>query len=405
MLFNLNNSTVKKAAKTAEFGIEREGLRVNFDGTLARSKHPFKDNPHIDRDFCENQIEIISDVFTDPDLLNTQLNRFQNEINSVLEKSRELLWPFSNPPKISGEAEIPVASFSGELRQKTEYRNYLAEKYGKKKMLFSGIHLNISFSEQLLKISFYESGEKSYRHFKNGVYLKLAKRLTEYAWLAVYLTAASPVDDPSLDVKSNLYSSIRCSQAGYWNYFTPVLDYSSLEGYVSSIREYIDNKSLYSASELYYPVRIKPRGLNSLENLEQMGINHLELRVVDVNPLSRTGIFSTDIRFIHILLLYLSTLPEFDFTPELQLEAIQKVKDAAVFNNPEIKQHAESELAKIKAFTEKYFPEWSGIISFQLAKLKPGGSYAEIIKAQYEDKYMEKGIELARVYQRSVGNV
>ncbi len=63
MLFDLNNSNIRNLLKKAEFGIERESLRVNSDGTLAQSKHPFVDDPHIDRDFCENQIEIIGDVF------------------------------------------------------------------------------------------------------------------------------------------------------------------------------------------------------------------------------------------------------------------------------------------------------------------------------------------------------
>ena len=55
MLFDLNNNTIKKCLKQAEFGIERESLRINIDGRLAQSPHPFQDNKNIDRDFCENQ--------------------------------------------------------------------------------------------------------------------------------------------------------------------------------------------------------------------------------------------------------------------------------------------------------------------------------------------------------------
>ena len=63
MIFDLNSSTARRQAVRAEFGIERESLRVNADGTLAQTPHPFVGNAHIDRDFCENQVEIIGSVF------------------------------------------------------------------------------------------------------------------------------------------------------------------------------------------------------------------------------------------------------------------------------------------------------------------------------------------------------
>ena len=399
MLLCFNNSYINRLAQTAEFGIERESLRVTSDGKLAQTKHPFVGDPHIDRDFCENQVEMIGDVFNDPADLIRQLGGLLNEIDDELVKSNELLWTFSNPPKFDSEDEIPVARFHGAQRGKSEYRYYLAEKYGKTKMLFSGIHLNISFTESLLQAAFQESGAEIYTTFKNDFYLRLAKRLTQYAWLAVYLTAASPVADASLGIKSNVYSSIRCSEHGYWNRFTPILDYSSLKKYIRSIARYIVNGDLKAASELYYPVRVKPRGVNSLETLLHNGVNHLELRVLDVNPLTRTGIFSEDIRFIHLLLLWLSSLPEFDFDEEKQIQSIADVKAAAVFGNAEIKRRAKETLEEIKRFTRQYFPHFLPVINYQLNKMTDGNSYAEIVSRKFTDGYMKKGIALARRYQ------
>ncbi len=180
MLFDLNNSNIRNLLKKAEFGIERESLRVTSDGRLAQTEHPFVDAPHIDRDFCENQIEIIGDVFYCPDGINRQLNQILDEIDERISGNNELIWPFSNPPKISSEDEIPVAQFGGKLKSKSEYRYYLAEKYGKKKMLFSGIHLNYSFSNQLLKTAYLYGNYSDFDEFRNGVYLRLAKRLTQY---------------------------------------------------------------------------------------------------------------------------------------------------------------------------------------------------------------------------------
>ena len=405
MLFDLDNDAVKEYIRQAEFGIERESLRINADGTLAQTPHPFEEHKNIDRDFCENQVEMISDVFDDPQKLYNQLIELQKYINSRLKENNEFLWPFSNPPRISGEDEIPVAEYKGSLQSKSVYRHYLAQKYGKVKMLFSGIHLNFSFTEQLLKAAFEQSREKDYISFKNNMYLRLSSRLTEFAWLVVYLTAASPVSDGTVGTDSNVYSSIRCSDKGYWNHFIPLLDYSGLDSYIRSIRRYIDDGNLRSVSELYYPVRLKPRGANSLEALAENGINHLELRVLDVDPLSPAGIFVEDISFIHLLMLYLVSLPEKVFTEDEQIKAIRNIKQAAVFGNEVIRQMAKLILADMQRFTAEFFPEYRSVIEYQLEKTKPGNSYAEIISERFSGSYMEKGLELAKQYQRSVGYV
>ena len=400
MLFDLNDKNIQKHLSEAEFGIERESLRISSGGRLAQTKHPFGDHRNIDRDFCENQVELIGDVFTTPEQLNAQLNALLDEVGAALEKNGELLWPFSNPPKFESENEIPVADFQGSQRSKSLYRYYLAEKYGKKKMLFSGIHLNLSFSEALLRAGFEQSSEENFSQYKNDLYLKLSARLTQYAGLVVFLTAASPVSDTSIGVESNLYSSIRCSEHGYWNTFTPILDYSSLPQYILSIARYIESGDLKAASELYYPVRLKPRGANSLEALLQNGVNHLELRVLDVNPLSRSGIFVEDIRFIHLLLLYLASLPEQGFDAEAQTRAIKDIKSAAVFGNPEIRLRAEKALGEIESFVKIFLPDHLPAVRYQLDKLSKGCSYAEIVSKRFTEGYMKKGIALAGKYLR-----
>lgn len=405
MLFDIVNKKINQYITEAEFGIERESLRVCSDGTLAQSPHPFGENKNIDRDFCENQIEFISDVFNTPEQVNEQLLYLQKIVNCKLKENGEFLWAFSNPPKISGENEIPVAQYSGNLRNKSVYRNYLAQKYGKIKMLFSGIHLNFSFTENLVKAAFEQSGEINFTDFKNRLYLSLAERLTEYAWLVVYLTAASPVADSTIGTGSNIYSSVRCSEIGYWNYFTPVLDYSSLKNYVGSIQKYIDNGNLRSVSELYYPVRLKPRGANSLETLSEKGINHIELRVIDVNPLTPTGIFTEDMHFIHLLILYLASLPKKELTGKEQIKAISDIKTAAVFGNDDIICRAIKILKEIQNFVQNHFPRYKDIIDYQIKKTESHHSYAEIVSSRFGDDYMKKGTELAEIYRESVGYV
>ena len=45
-----------------KIGLEKESLRIDKNGRLAQTEHPFLGNPNIDRDFCENQVEINTNV-------------------------------------------------------------------------------------------------------------------------------------------------------------------------------------------------------------------------------------------------------------------------------------------------------------------------------------------------------
>ncbi|MGN0559283.1 MAG: glutathione synthase [Acutalibacteraceae bacterium] len=318
-------------------------MRVTKDGFLSHTAHPFESNKHFNRDFCENQVEIVTDVFDSTISVYNQLSELHNTVVKKLKTlapDSEILWLFSNPPYVKGESDIQIASFKGNLKGKELYRKYLSEKYGKKKMLFSGLHFNFSFSDELLEYGFKESNEKTFLDYKNNLYLELAKKMTKYSWLIVYLTAASPIMDGSFFDDSAIgkdvvtpFSSARCSEIGYWNEFTPILNYENLKGYVDSIVRYIDEGLLKSASELYYPIRLKPCGENSIENLEKTGVNHIELRMLDLNPLSPVGIFREDMDFLHMLILYLSSLDDEDFSENEQISAVKNVKQAAKFDD------------------------------------------------------------------------
>lgn len=424
MSLNYNNPLTEKNMLKASFGLEKESLRIDKNGFLSHTKHPFESNRNIDRDFCENQIEIITDVFENADDLYKNLEEIQSYITkslSELKTGQEFLWNFSNPPYVKGENDIPVASFKGDLKSKELYRNYLAEKYGKKKMLFSGIHFNFSFGDELLKIGFNESGFSDYKQYKNNVYLQLAKQLTKYSWLIVYLMSASPITDGSFFDDKDLgktvvteYSSIRCGKEGYWNDFVPVLKYTTIEEYVKNIQEYINSGRLASVSELYYPIRLKPKGENSLDNLVNSSVNHIELRMLDINPLSPVGIKKEDIYFLHLLIVYLSSLEDIEFDEKEQIEAVENIKNSSLLDDKSIyiKSGGKSlsikeEALKILENTERFFNKHSNkkalqIISYQKDKiLKQDNRYAVIVKNKFGNDYVKKGIELSRKYLKA----
>lgn len=370
------------------FGLERETLRVTENGRMSLKPHPFE-NKQLSRDFCENQLEIITSVCDSIEEAENQLFALSTEAEQKLKEMNEFLWLYSNPPYIENESEIQIAQYSGNEKAKRDYRILLERRYGKKLMLYSGVHFNISFLTDLEKAE------------SDKLYMKLLKYSMKYSWLIVLLTSASPVCDKSLvsEIESGSYfsgfSSMRNSRQGYWNKFIPVLDYSSVQEYCTSIHNYIDNGDLFSAGELYLPVRVKPIGENSLKNLSENGIDHIELRMFDINPLTETGTETKDLKFSYLLMVYFSSLPDFDFTEEMQINAVENHKKSAEYDLSDVKildkpifEAADEIIEDMKSF---FFDDSDAqeILQFQQNKLKHGNRYAEIILHKYKDNYQE----------------
>ncbi len=350
-MLHLQDETVSSLLFNGNFGLEKEMLRVTGEGRMAHTPHPFAENePNITRDFCENQTEINTPVCKSPEGVMGQVRLITRRIRERLDglSPREWLWQYSNPPYIEQENDIPIARFHGSRSQKTEYRHHLARRYGRQMMALSGIHFNYSFAGDLLRRNYevetgihIEKGKETadYQAHADRLYLELAERATAYGWVMVALTAASPLVDRSFfeagqrggSVFSGM-ASIRCSELGYWNAFTPVLDYRDTEHYVESIRRYVDQGLLAAPTELYYPIRLKPRGENRLDALRDHGINHIELRMIDVNPLRPEGIDFHDVVFAQLFLLWLISRPGKRLSPVDQLTAVTNFKHAARYD-------------------------------------------------------------------------
>ena len=354
-----------------------------------------------------------------------------------------------------------IADFRGKQAFKRDYRVKLESRYGKKTMLYCGIHLNFSFSEKLIS-SLYDAenggkalkngdkaikndaktfkndaensynalknGDKTvknddktvknddgtpnygYKSFKNSLYFRLSKQVFRYAWLLVMLTAASPVYDSSLDgdglsgTAFDGYSSMRGGERGYWNKFIPILDYTNLDSYINSVSRYVDSGMLFNAGELYLPVRLKPHTGSDLSALTRHGVNHIELRMFDVNPLSPVGIFREDLEFAHYFLIYLLMLPDFEFTPVLQEAAINNYKAAARYNLSEIKINGyDARDAAIGMLDDmsKYFSGYSRalkIIDIQKEKIIKNERYCVKVYERLSEGFQEGMTAITKEY-------
>ena len=191
MLNKIKNLFSSKEILSGNFGIEREALRLDKNGYLAKSDHPeeFGDkahNPYITTDFSESQIEVITPALSDI----KETYDFTRALYDIvaMEIGDEYLWPDSMPCIIPDDKDIPVAKFDNNSKEAQEYREKLLLKYGGKKQLISGIHYNFSFDESIIEKLYEDSKRKlSYKEFKNSIYLKVARNYLRYRWLIVYL--------------------------------------------------------------------------------------------------------------------------------------------------------------------------------------------------------------------------
>lgn len=271
-----------------------------------------------------------------------------------------------------------------------------------------------------------------YQQYVDRIYLDLAERLVEYGWIMNVLTAASPVMDNSFFELGRTGGGVftgmgspRCSEIGYWNSFAPLLDYTNIQAYADSIQWYVDRGLIRQPSELYYPVRLKPKGENSLQTLRDKGVNHIELRMIDLNPLCKEGIDLRDVKFAQLLLLWLASKPTRHLTADDQVQAVQNFKNASHYNlrtthilmpdgtSPTVSDAAMGILCKMETFFEKVAPpqpshiggeskdaEIREILDYQKLKLTDSHNYryTHIIRREYSDDFVKKGLELCANY-------
>ena len=360
----VKGNDLSKLLLEGHFGLEKENLRVDKYGNLAITPHPkiFGDkgiNPYITTDFAEAQIEMVTKICNST----VEVANFMEVLHDIISINLdgEYLWPYSIPAVLPEENKIKIAQFN-EINI-TQYREYLAKKYGKLKQLLSGIHYNFSFTHKLIN-TLYEVSHKpiSYREFNDNLYMKVARGYLKYSWLVIYLFGASSVAHKTYmpcckcsftKINNDTYSfnnssSFRNGINGYRNndYFD--VSYNSLTDYIKDIQQAIDDHKIISAKEYYSQIRLKGHSLNSmLDNLSLNGINYLEIRAIDLNPLTKIGFTVDQLDFLHLLLIYCLLIPELNMDKgDYQLVHLNQILAADNSRNEPIMLHIDSDTQK-----------------------------------------------------------
>ncbi|MEH6944658.1 bifunctional glutamate--cysteine ligase GshA/glutathione synthetase GshB, partial [Bacillus sp. JJ722] len=246
MRFNMFSNLSNKQILDVNLGIEREGLRVTSNGTLSLTPHPRvfgdkKENPYITTDFSESQLELVTPVFHNTSDAIEFLDSLYNI--AALELDNEYIWPQSMPAITPEDQDIPIATFSDQGNDE-RYRAYLEQKYGGKKQLISGIHINFSLGDKLIHCLYSKSDkQKALQDFKQELYLKITRNYLRHHWLLVYFLGATNAIHKTYEqqcvetlqeISEETYSnekatSYRNSICGYQNKEFIKLDYSSID--------------------------------------------------------------------------------------------------------------------------------------------------------------------------------
>jgi len=335
-------------------GVEKESLRVSDEGSISQEPHPKAygsalTNPQITTDFCEALIELVTPPFDSADKVLEDLGNTEHFVHHHLPDDQRF-WPASMPCVVRGETYIPIAQYgsSNRAQMKTIYRQGLANRYGSVMQTIAGIHFNYSFSPAFWQA--YQAlmaVDEPAQDFIDSQYMALTRNVLRCGWLIPYLFGASGAICKSFlkDYhqhkleefdENTLYlpyaTSLRMGDIGYQNSQEDVVgvkaNYNSLCHYTHSLQaamqtscaeyeaiglkkngEYqqLNTNILQIENEYYASIRPKPK-LNGIDKpldvLNTSGINYIELRTLDINPLTPLGIDKSQIHFLEAFLLY-----------------------------------------------------------------------------------------------------
>jgi len=272
-------------------GIEREGLRCDEDGVLSKLPHPevFGDrmkNNFITTDWGEAQMELRTPVCSSTKECYEKLNEITNVVLCELNDRKEFIWPYSMQCILPKEEDFPFGNY-GTFEEEHEYEMYLYKKYGYKMHCMSGIHVNFSMNSIL-----FEKIKQIYKDIPHNIddaYFKIMRVFMKRAWILMYVFGATPIQ---IDSEETSKLSLRNSEKiGFKNNKGIEIDLTSKQGYIDSIKDSISAGSIKSAKEAYVPIRAKSRHKSlTLEELEAGEINHIEVRLCDINPFDKCGI-------------------------------------------------------------------------------------------------------------------
>lgn len=348
----LDNKSYPSLLRGIKRGFEKECLRVDESGMLAKTTHPLclgssLMHPFVTTDFSESLLEFITPPTKDlnePFQILTELHQFTYR---CLEN--EFLWAASMPCHLPLEDEIPIAVFGSSNIGKIKYiyRKGLGFRYGKKMQTIAGIHYNFSLSEDFFK-QYYQDKKSNlaFTDFVSEQYLGLIRNSLRFGFILPLLFGASPAICKNFvhtmakkldfleEFKGDTFlgpyaTSLRLSDLGYHNTDKKIqeISYNSLPEFLTSMHHSVHtrhpvyakygvlvdgqynqlNDSILQIEDEHYamvrPKRVSMPDERTLAAIHRAGIEYIEVRALDINPYLLLGVEPEIAYFIDVFLL------------------------------------------------------------------------------------------------------
>jgi len=366
-----------RQAGVFQVGLEREMLRLDPQQQLANTPHPLAwgsplTHPDLTLDFAGCQPELVSPPHGDTDSLLSYLQDLHAFAVQNL-PAGESLWFPSMPPALSDEQIQPAefgSSNSGYLKH--VYRRGLANRYGKKMQVISGVHFNFSWQDAFWQRLHERVGDsRRVSVFRSENYLALMRNYLRLSWMLAYLIGASPAIDSSFLKRQSpelqpwkdrtLYgpyaTSLRMSRIGYVNSTrcSASVNYNSVTDYLSSLYQAITtecpgfvligtqnddgswrqlNTHLLQIENEHYalirPKQVPNPGERPFQAVRDRGVSYVEIRAIDNQPDSLVGVHPEQLDMMRLLLLYCLLHPNPTISREAEQENSHNHQQAAL---------------------------------------------------------------------------
>lgn len=355
MLSFLNDDDAMSTLHDIRRGIERELIRTTPKSCISNLSHPevlgsALTHPYITTDFAEAQLELVTPAMTERKAMFDSLASLHHFVATHLPEN-EIMWGASMPPVLLSDDEITIAAYgtSNAGQHKVRYREGLANRYGKRMQLISGIHYNFSLPDSFwVTLHAHMGSELPLNDFISERYFHLIRNVLRNGWIIPYLFGISPAvdksyvtnqDHPLRVFDEDTYylpwaTSLRLSNMGYSSNEQSLYptSFNSKQEYLTDLchalmtpstrythlnaDQQLNGSVLQLENELYGSVRPKIVNdqLRPLYAMCHHGIQYIELRSLDNNPLLPLGISEEQSHFLDAFLTYNALTPSSELT-------------------------------------------------------------------------------------------
>lgn len=387
---------------SSQFGLEAKKHRILTNGRASRYPYPQslrsrQYNLYLNSGFTDDMMDFETAPVIGAKNAVRHLKMLEQIVISQLRED-ERLWPLSMAPGPTYQHDLEYLKTAFTKSWDQQIHDYLGKKYGIVQEILGDVHVNFSLDQGLINElyqRFYADRFKSRVDFQNHLYFKLAQKFYLYQWLFTYLYGASPVStDMPHSIPEDLQlpvRSLRNSSYGDDNFANEQVTYASFDQHFAELQRYLDDGTYYSMKEFFGPVRMRHHSHDTADvaGMLDAGIDYLEFRNFDLDPLSRTGISDDTVSFLELVLLnsILSPLPD-------PVELADRLVEAKKRNNEVALQKPKEQLPWMKeaamdliAELQNFITEFNAPREYQLA--------LKYVQRRVEDPALTIGGQLA----------